>query len=228
MKQLLFISVIFLVALPLEAQSIRAKRVKKLPIKHEAFYPSFGSKSHELLLSERNREVASRFNTRTRKERTVSALPETDVTEGSRVKVSGTHIQLFTGEADTSIIAPMGEVYYIWASLSPDQQQLLFTAPGQGTYVSDLDGQIIAELGYINAPTWLNNQWVLGMDDQDDGHQIQSSDVIAVHVPTGTRETLTAATSEIALYPKASDAANRIAFHNLKGEIFTIRIRIKE
>src|SRR5690606_32122909 len=48
------------------------------------------------------------------------------------------------------ILQPLGKGNYIWPSLSPDKTKLLFTLAGTGTFVSDLQGNIIAELGYAN------------------------------------------------------------------------------
>jgi hypothetical protein len=39
---------------------------------------------------------------------------------------------------------------------------------------------------------------------------------------------LSEGTDEIALYPKVSPAGDRIVFQNGKGEIFTMKIKIKE
>ena len=145
-----------------------------------------------------------------------------------QAKVDKQEIELTLPGSAPVRIAPAGDVFYIWVSVSPDQQRLLFTAAGKGTYISDLEGNIIADLGTLNAPSWLDNGWILGMNDRDDGHQVVSSDVLAIHVESGKRQNLTAEFREIALYPAASSAADRIAFSNLKGEVFTMKIRIKE
>ena len=59
---------------------------------------------------------------------------------------------------------------YLWASLSPDQSKILFTKAGEGTYISDLTGKILVELGYANAPVWSpDGKWIVYMDEKDNG-----------------------------------------------------------
>lgn len=232
MKRLIFLCSIIALTFPADAQSIRVKKIRQVRVEHDAYHPSFKDNSHLILLSGRDQQPVSLYNTRTRRDKPVSELqmePGSNHAAGAiQAKVDGKKIEMtIPGKAPVKI-APVGEVFYIWVSVSPDQQRLLFTAAGKGTYVSDLDGNIMADLGILNAPSWLNNEWVLGMNDRDDGHQVISSDVHAVHVESGRRENLTAEIQGIALYPKASTDADRVAFHNLKGEVFTMKIKIKE
>lgn len=146
---------------------------------------------------------------------------------GDIVSVDGRKIILETASGGTIELAPTGDNFYVWASLSPDNKKILFTAVGKGTFVSDLDGNVIADAGTLNAPVWINNDWVLGMDDRDDGHVTTSSDVYAFHLETGKKVEISSKTDQIALYPKASPYGRRIVFHNLKGEVFTVNIRIR-
>lgn len=223
------------VGIAVGAQDIRARRIKKVPLKHEAFYPSFGQKSYQILLSGNDGDVVSMYNTRFRREKQVSELDPTqlmNVTQSGenhlQVRTTGKQMELVSPNADPVVLAPAGDHFYIWVSLSPDKKQLLFTAAGKGTFISDLHGSILKELGYLNSPTWMNNQWILGMKDLDDGHQVKSSDIITIHVPSGIRKNLTTGSDEVALNPRASEAADRIVFHNMKGEVFTMRIRIRD
>lgn len=153
--------------------------------------------------------------------------PLDDYKPGQTVKTSGKSITLQVNNI-TKKISPVGDRYYIWASLSPDKEKLLFTAAGDGSYVSDLEGNIIARLGYINAPDWINNDWIVGMEDKDDGEKILSSDIIAIHIHSGKRENLTKRADYIAQYPKVSPEGQQIVFHSLEGDIYFMKIRIKD
>lgn len=119
----------------------------------------------------------------------------------------------------------MDESRYLWVSLSPNQQHILFTAAGRGTFVSDLQGRVIADLGYLNAPVWYNNQWVSGMIDKDDGHRVISSTVVMQHIPT-KKQIQISTPNEIAMYPSASAIAGRIAWHTDAGKIRVAEISI--
>ncbi|MEA1898414.1 MAG: hypothetical protein U9N53_12215 [Bacteroidota bacterium] len=270
MKKIIYLIVFILFTLPSHAQSIKVRKLKKLHVTHEAWFPSFGSNSREVLLTGQNYKGLVLYNTRTKKETKISDDPgagynvelksnseityrvskgsrgerkfeyksynlttkshvatKSAVTEGIQVSVNGKQIELNKPGEEVKIITPVEDRYFVWASLSPDKKNILFTAVGKGTYVSDLDGNIIAELGYLNAPSWINNQWVVGMDDKDDGHTTTSSEVIAIHVSSGEKQSISGGKNEIAMYPKASSKGDRIVFHNEKGEIIIVKIRIR-
>jgi hypothetical protein len=124
------------------------------------------------------------------------------------------------------ILNPAGttESRYIWVSLSPDKQKILFTSAGQGTFVCDLNGKIIANLGYLNAPVWYNDVWVVGMNDKDDGHRLLSSEVLMKHLYNGNSTRLSE-TGEKAMYPTA--AAGKVAWHTEAGKIQVVELTIR-
>lgn len=226
MKRIFFLCLLIVLGYTVEGQSVKVKRIKKIPLKQEAFDPSFGEKSHQILLSRPDQEFVSVYNTRSRREKPAPEAEKASISELARV--NGKKIELILPGADPVSMAPVGDFFYIWVSVSPDGSRLLFTAAGKGTFVTDLEGNIIKELGYLNAPTWMNNNWVLGMNDQDDGHKITSSDIIAVHLPSESRKNLTGGSDEIALDPKASISADRIVFQNGVGDVFIMKIRIRD
>jgi len=129
-----------------------------------------------------------------------------------------------------SILTPNGEdEYYIWVALSPDRTKIVYTVSSQGiTFVCDLSGKVLANLGRLNAPQWLSNDWVIGMDDRDDGHVVVSSVIVAVTADGKIRQNLTQAKGKIAMYPAASPAGDKIAFHTLDGELYIMDVIIKE
>ncbi len=153
---------------------------------------------------------------------------ESPPAEDKHIKIKGKNLSLVQGLHEAKELNPIENKYYIWASLSPSEDKILFTAAGDGTYVSDLEGKILHDIGYLNAPQWLNEDWVIGMDDKDDGEQVISSDIVAVHLETGKRINLTQKSEVIAQYPKVSPEQNRIVYHSLEGGVYLMRIRIKE
>ena len=144
------------------------------------------------------------------------------------LKIQGKKLSVVNNQNQVKELSPVGNKFYIWASLSPGEENILFTAAGDGTYVSDLEGNILHDLGYLNAPQWLNENWIVGMEDKDDGERILSSDIIAVHLDSGKRINLTEKTDIIAQYPKVSPERNRIVYHSLKGDIYLMKIKIKK
>lgn len=115
--------------------------------------------------------------------------------------------------------------YYLWASISPDQNKIVFHYSGKGTFVSDLQGNIIRELGNANFPSWSSDgKYIIYMNDEDDGHSVLSSDVLLYNYESEQRVNLTADFDDIAMYPSISDSMNKILFSNMKGEIYIINL----
>ena len=125
---------------------------------------------------------------------------------------------------DKRNLKPLGDGHYIWPSLSPDKNNLLFTKSGDGTYISDLDGNIEFSLGYANASQWSpDGKWICYMIDKDDGHQYLSSEIYISSIDGKNRFRLTEGES-IDMYPTWSPAGDKIAFHTNQGKIYLIHL----
>lgn len=116
---------------------------------------------------------------------------------------------------------------YLWGSLSPDKTKILFTATGKGTYICDLNGNILSEIGYLNAPVWYGDEAVVGMVDKDNGEYVTESSVVMVSADGKLRQVLTPFT-EIAMYPAANQKSGKIAYNTLDGEIIVLELKNKQ
>ncbi|MBZ0182159.1 MAG: hypothetical protein K8F60_06850 [Melioribacteraceae bacterium] len=115
--------------------------------------------------------------------------------------------------------------YYLWASLSPDQEKLLFHFSGKGTFVSDLQGNIIKELGNANYPSWSSDgNYIIYMNDEDDGHQVLSSDVILYNYQSDEVQNLTSQFDDLAMFPRLSNQMNKIVFSDMNGGLYIINL----
>ena len=122
-------------------------------------------------------------------------------------------------------LSPLGEGNYVWGSLSPDQSKIVFTVAGRGTYITDLDGNVITELGYANAPQWSpDGNWIVYMDDRDDGHRYISSDIYVSTIDGQSRFKLTGS-EHIAMHPVWSADGKHIAYHTDAGEIYLLGLK---
>ena len=136
-------------------------------------------------------------------------------------------IYLYKGEKFQQL-NPLNETEsrYLWVSLSPDAQKILFTAAGKGTFVCDLNGKITASLGYLNAPVWYDDKFVVGMQDKDDGHVVTASKIIMTSLDGKAKKEISAS-DEIAMYPTTAASVAKIAYNTLDGKIKIAAIQIK-
>lgn len=124
------------------------------------------------------------------------------------------------------VLTPNGDGFYIWVSLSPDATMLLYNYQGKGTFISDLEGNILHRLGRVNAPRWFSDRIVIGMDDHDDGYRITSSDLVFYSLREKERVNLTATPDRSEMFPFPV-SARQIAFCTDKGEIFIMKVKVR-
>lgn len=95
----------------------------------------------------------------------LALLMAATLSAATSVTVENRHMVL-TQDGATSILTPNGadESYY-WVSLSPDGQQILYSTAHHGTCVCDLNGHILRSFGRLNAPKWMDNENVAGMQE---------------------------------------------------------------
>jgi Tol biopolymer transport system component len=133
---------------------------------------------------------------------------------------------LYRGE-ERKPLMPNGDGFYIWASLSPDGSMILYNYQGRGTWICDTSGKVLHELGRINAPKWLGNTIVVGMDDRDDGHMITSSELVYYSLAGKKRMELTDTENRSEMFPFPFGGGRKIAFSTDKGEIFVMKIKVR-
>ncbi len=127
------------------------------------------------------------------------------------------------------ILSPLGKGNYIWLSISPHKSRLLFTFAGKGTFISDLNGNSLIELGYANAPKWSpDGNWVVYMVDEDDGYRITASDIYAVSSDGKVKEQLTNTPEIIEMHPSWSPDMDKIVYDTINGNIMLIEVKIEE
>jgi Tol biopolymer transport system component len=142
------------------------------------------------------------------------------------ITVEDRKMVLYRGNLRT-VLTPNGEnASYIWPSISPDGKRIAYVAAGKGTFVCDITGKNISFLGKLNAPQWINNQWIVGMNDIDNGEVLLSSSLVAATIDGKVYQKLT--TSDlIAMYPAVSPDGKVIAFNTANGDLYLLNIIIK-
>ncbi len=147
------------------------------------------------------------------------------------VYVTEENLKLVVYEAGIrSVIDPLStaeyDAQYCWSSISPDRKKLLFVS-GNDAYVCNVDGSDLVCLGLVHAPVWRGNDYVVGMEDQDDGHVFTGSDIVIVKVDGTNKQKLTTKSSDLNMYPSVSADGNKIAYHTGDGKIYLMSIKEK-
>ena len=132
-----------------------------------------------------------------------------------------------TKDNSTRLVSPLGgDLGYLWNSISPDGAKLLFYVIEHGkAYISNIDGSNPVSLGTLRAPKWMDNNWVVGMVDYDDGHVVTSSKIVAVTANGAVRRNLTDS-SIIATCPMPAADASKILYNTGDGKIYLMQIEI--
>ena len=130
---------------------------------------------------------------------------------------------VLTKNGKTITLAPNGShLSYIWPSISPDGTKLCYYVCGNGCWVANLDGSGKQYIGYgVQAAKWYDNNTLVAMDSEDDGHFTTASAIVA-YTLDGKKQVLTD-NSMIAMYPYAAN--NMIVFSTLDGETYMLNVK---
>lgn len=124
------------------------------------------------------------------------------------------------------ILKPVGDDNYIWISLSPDKTKILFTASSKGTFICDLSGNILYELGKAQSPKWSpDGKKILYMIQQDDGHQYTASELYYYDLKEKKHYQLTKTDNVIELYPSWSKNGDKIVCNTADGKIILYELQ---
>jgi len=140
--------------------------------------------------------------------------------------INNGQLYVTTGNS-TRLVSPFGkDLSCLWSSISPDGTKLLFYVIERGkAYVSNIDGSNPVSLGTLRAPKWMGNEWVVGMEDYDDGHVLTSSKIVAATANGAVRQDLTDS-SIIAISPTPTADASKIMYNTGDGKVYLMNIKI--
>ena len=145
-------------------------------------------------------------------------------TTGANVSVSISDRKIvLTKNGKNIVLAPNGSnESYIWPSISPDGTKLCYYVCGNGCWVANLDGSGKQYIGHgVQAAKWYDNNTLVAMDAEDDGHFTTASAIVACTLD-GKKQVLTN-DSMIAMYPYAAN--NMIVFSTLDGETYMLNVK---
>ena len=123
----------------------------------------------------------------------------------------------------TTTLAPNGShLSYIWPSVSPDGTKLCYYVCGNGCWVSNIDGSNPQYIGHkCRAAQWYDNNTLVAMADEDDGHFTTASAIMA-YTLDGKVQKLTSS-DMIAMFPYAAE--NAIVFSTIEGKVYMLNVK---
>lgn len=128
---------------------------------------------------------------------------------------------------DTKVINPIQAGYrYIWASVSPSNDKLMFNEINSGLYVSELDGTKAKHLATrAEFPCWVDDNYVIALYTEDDGYVVTKSKIIAINVETGESKYIT---DDNVLVNGITATADKIVYATEEGQMYIMNIKIAE
>ena len=150
----------------------------------------------------------------------------TDETAALRVDNENLDLNLYRN-GEKVVLKPHGDANYIWSSLSPNKQMILFNTK-YGTAICDLNGKEIINLGQdFDAPVWYGNSYVVGMDDNHDGYYNIESSIMMASIDGKIVKRLTNP-EEFGMYPNVDVQSGRIVYNTEDGEIRLLQLNLTE
>ncbi|MGN0224145.1 MAG: TolB family protein [Muribaculaceae bacterium] len=121
-------------------------------------------------------------------------------------------------------LSPLADAHsYLWASLSPDGQQLAFVEPFSGVYVANADGTdarcVLPKGDYVS---WAGEHTLVAVVSHDDGYVVTDSRLVSVNIATGITTDLTDASMMVG---EASAApCGVVVFSDLNGQMYILNL----
>ena len=144
---------------------------------------------------------------------------------GTAVYTEGSTVHVIVNGNDRAFSPVESWAGYLWASLSPNGRRVAFFAAGSGIVVMDLEGNVLAQLGRYEMPSWLNDDYIVAQNTKDDGHQFTSSQIMLLKADGSFKHELTRPTS-MAMHPTA--AAGKVVYSTIDGLLHVMKIDINQ
>lgn len=129
---------------------------------------------------------------------------------------------------ETKILNPLGEGVYVWESFSSDGNKILFSFGNQGTFVCDLEGNILLNIKDARYPKFSpNGKYISYMNDKDNGYNYISSDILVYSIDLNESFEVTNTEDKIEMFAEWSNDGNRLVYNTTEGEIFITKLQFE-
>ena len=129
---------------------------------------------------------------------------------------------------ETIELSPLGKGVYVWESLSADGKRIVFTFGNKGTFVCDLEGNILLNIKEAHYPKFSpNGKYISYMIDKDNGYNYTASELFIYSIDEKKAYQLTNTQNKIEMFADWSNTGNKLVYQTDKGEIYLMKLDIK-
>lgn len=122
---------------------------------------------------------------------------------------------------ETKQLNPLGKGVYVWESISNDGTMILFTFGNKGSFICDLEGNIIDNIKDAHFPRFSpDDKYISYMVDKDDGHNYISSDIYVYSLESKESFPITQTNDSIEMYANWSGSGNQLVYNSINGQLF--------
>ena len=149
------------------------------------------------------------------------------VKENKAVYVENNALFLIDNNEVTEL-SPLGKGVYVWASLSPDGEKIVFTYGTKGSFVCDLNGNILFNIKDAHYPKFSpNGKYISYMIDEDNGYNYTASDLYIYSIDEQKSYLLTDTRDKIEMFADWSHDGTKIVYNTTEGEVYLMKLDIK-
>lgn len=124
-----------------------------------------------------------------------------------------------------AVLKPV-EGEYLFVEWTPDNGKAAISVAGKGIFVYDTKTKTTYDFGIGEYPSWINNEQLIFMVVNDDGHEIKDSEIYCYNFNGKFLADLTYGFDQPALYPWAS-RDGKVVFKSTDGKIYKMQIQIR-
>jgi Tol biopolymer transport system component len=210
------------------AQQVEVGKMTRVNIGTQAYHPTFTADGKSILTCTEDYIGLNETNLKTGKTTVLSTerragMRATKSNSGKSVNGQNLKINIVDGNQVTTITPNGEEERYLWPTISPDGNKIAYTVSGKGSWVYNIANGTTTFVGKYRAPQWMGNDYVVAMNDSDDGYKITGSTVV-VCAANGSFSQQVTPDDMVCMFPSAMPG--KITFHTLEGEIYIMDITI--
>ena len=136
---------------------------------------------------------------------------------------------ILVDDNQSKVLNPLGEGVYIWESFSRDGKKILFSYGNQGTFICDLEGNILLNIKDARYPKFSpDGKYISYMNDKDNGYNYISSDIFVYSIVLDQSFKVTDTDDKIEMFAEWSNDGSRLVYNTNDGEIYFTKLQFEK